>query len=76
MGEGVGDGNQQLIGYMYWWLFLVIISFERLLKNTPKIQVNKKRSTLRECIWCVWGVYVCLCVCVCYRQGRDLGVQF
>ena len=36
-------------------------------KQPPKKQVNKKRSTLRECIWCL--------VCVCSRRGRDSGVQ-
>ena len=33
----------------------------------PKKQVNKKSSTLRECVWCVWGVCVlgvCMCVCL------------
>ena len=33
-------------------------------KQQPKKQVNKKCSTLRECLWCVW-----VCVCVLDRKG-------
>ena len=35
-------------------------------KQQPKKQVNKKHSTLREC---VWGVCVCVRVCVLDREG-------